>query len=426
MIRLNEGPNDIYVTINEKGSGDYYILRVVDNMDINVESLCILGENISPDVTRYDKFELNVGTWSGIDEGVFVAMNENGYAWNSSNGFDWVTHSAATGNEIQLTYLSERKRLLSTSYAFSNSEWTDNPYETYNSTYTPFDLGNQLGYSPKLDRIIAFDGGSQGGINDFCWSDDGAVSWSTGSYPIPYEPFGTHIVSCWSKELDIWIYLGSNYIYSSTDGINWATQSSDLPSGSNNYIRWIKELNLYLLLRGTEDAQISHDGVSWFPVYINSGGSYCGFYDFAYGGKINDPLIVAIGYHPDITATDTISTSPDGIEWTRRESPIDGNWAAIDWSPVLNMFVATPRDASPFIGSYDGTNWFECSNPTLGAFNDMLWVETSNYDNTILVLEDRGQYNYEIWAMDGEKPVGDEPIVYYGGTILEKGRIILQ
>ena len=112
MIRLNDGPNDIYVTINEKGSGDYYILRVVDNMDINVESLCILGENISPDVTRYDKFELNVGTWSGIDEGVFVAMNENGFAWNSLNGFDWATHSAATGNEIKLTYLSEIKRLL--------------------------------------------------------------------------------------------------------------------------------------------------------------------------------------------------------------------------------------------------------------------------------------------------------------------------
>jgi hypothetical protein len=150
------------------------------------------------------------------------------------------------------------------------------------------------------------------------------------------------------------------------------------------------------------------------------------FFDFAYGGKTDEPLIVAIGYHGDIAAVDTISTSPNGIDWTRRESPVDGNWAAIDWSPVLNMFVATPRDASPFIGSYDGTNWFVCSDVTIGAFNDMLWVETSNYDNTILVLEDRGQYNYEIWAMTGSVPVGQEPIVYYGGTILEKGRIILQ
>jgi hypothetical protein len=423
MVRLNDGLNDIFVTITENGGGDYYILRVVDNMDINVESLCILGNNISPDPTRYDKFELNVATASAITEGLFVAINENGFAWNSSDGFSWATHSAATGNEIWLTYLSERKRLLAVSYAFNQSEWTDNPYESWTPTYTPFNLTTRVSYSPKLDRVIGF----KYDENYILYSDDGAVTWATASYNTPIEPFLP--ASCWSTELDRWMLVGGNFVAFSPDGINWDEASTDLPNGADEYLGWIKELNLYLLLRGEEaisDSQISSDGIHWFPVDVNSGGSYCSFTDFAYGGIVDEQLIVAVGYHPDIVATDTISTSPNGIDWTRRESPIDGNWVAVDWSPVLNMFVATPRDATPFIGSYDGINWFVCSDMTIGAFNDMLWVETSGYNNEILILKEKGQYNYEIWGMTGSAPFGEQPIIYEGGTILEKGRIILQ
>ena len=61
MIRLVEGAeNNVFVTITENGSGDYYVLRVVDNMDINVERLCILGVDNSPYPIRYNRFILMV------------------------------------------------------------------------------------------------------------------------------------------------------------------------------------------------------------------------------------------------------------------------------------------------------------------------------------------------------------------------------
>ena len=60
MVRLGNGGNYIFVTITENGFGDYYVLRVVDNMDINVESLCILGVDNSLYITRYNQFYLTV------------------------------------------------------------------------------------------------------------------------------------------------------------------------------------------------------------------------------------------------------------------------------------------------------------------------------------------------------------------------------
>lgn len=60
MIRLGNGGNNIFVTITENGFGDYYVLRVVDNMNYNVERLCILGVDNSPYITRYNWFLLTV------------------------------------------------------------------------------------------------------------------------------------------------------------------------------------------------------------------------------------------------------------------------------------------------------------------------------------------------------------------------------
>jgi hypothetical protein len=34
-------------------------------------------------------------------------------------------------------------------------------------------------------------------------------------------------------------------------------------------------------------------------------------------------------------------TSPDGINWTTRSSPVDNNWySGIIWAPELGLFVA--------------------------------------------------------------------------------------
>lgn len=60
MIRLGNGGNSVYVTITENGDGDYYVLRVVDNMNYNVERLCILGADNSPYPIRYNRFQLTV------------------------------------------------------------------------------------------------------------------------------------------------------------------------------------------------------------------------------------------------------------------------------------------------------------------------------------------------------------------------------
>ena len=78
MIRLVEGSNSIYVTLDESNYGSSYsVLRAVDNMSGD-ESLCILGNDISPNPSRYNQFSLIVAS-SSVNNTTLVIKGEGQY-----------------------------------------------------------------------------------------------------------------------------------------------------------------------------------------------------------------------------------------------------------------------------------------------------------------------------------------------------------
>ena len=78
MIRLQQGSNQIYMTLDESNYGSSYsVLRTVDNMSGD-ESLCILGNDISPNPSRYNEFSLTVAT-SSVNNTTLVLNNEGQY-----------------------------------------------------------------------------------------------------------------------------------------------------------------------------------------------------------------------------------------------------------------------------------------------------------------------------------------------------------
>lgn len=78
--------------------------------------------------------------------------------------------------------------------------------------------------------------------------------------------------------------------------------------------------------------------------------------------------------------TTQVMTSPDGITWTAKRSPVDNHsWSKITWSPDLKVFVAVDGSTSSTataraMYSFDGTIWIESMTPNINvSWNDVVW-----------------------------------------------------
>ena len=151
----------------------------------------------------------------------------------------------------------------------------------------------------------------------------------TGSFPSPIPCLGI----CWSPKNMCFIgvtYTASYHILKSSDGINWASQTSGV-------------------------ANINFSSVAWSPI---------------------------LGLFAAVAQTGTgnrVHTSPDGVTWTARTTTgFDYTWNKVIWSNILQKFiaVASSGETNPLLTSADGITWAASAIGQTGSWQDI--AESSN------------------------------------------------
>jgi hypothetical protein len=176
---------------------------------------------------------------------------------------------------------------------------------------------------------------------------------NNGSIDIPgyYENNGVPINNSFYPALNTSSF-GVNAVYT------WTLR--DVPVSSNwNAICWSPELSKFVIPPfGSETKCLnSSDGINWTSIDISnrSWTSVC------WSPELR--LFCAVAAFTPLSTDPRIMTSPDGVTWTTRISPIFNNWFGVCWSSRLSLFVAVGYGNS-VITSSDGINWNlqSCSN----------------------------------------------------------------
>ena len=144
-------------------------------------------------------------------------------------------------------------------------------------------------------------------------------------------------------------------IATSTDGINWTTSSTTLPSLAGPASKWLKICygnGKFVAVAGVENtAAYSNDGITWTKSTMASNAIWNSLY-------YNDNL----GMYVAISANGDMNYSTDGRSWSTdiswNSSTLPGN--PISWISVCygnGKFIAVNEEDSTGASSTDGINW---------------------------------------------------------------------
>lgn len=225
-----------------------------------------------------------------------------------------------------------------------------------------------------------------------------------------------------SEELDLFIstgYMGSQDLYTSSDGKSWEWQH--ITAASVRAILWVSELQKFCIvgLQGSEGTSLkaatSSDGFTWTAhqidttssqwyelvwspslaqlvafsyqrVAISPDGANWTTYDGVMPPEFNHAAYPvawseSLGIYCALTnlgsqTTATAATSPDGINWTATPLTVTGNnWRDISWSDTLGLFCAVTYAAGNWVmTSPDGVNWTEYQPAPSGGWDTVEWV----------------------------------------------------
>jgi alpha-tubulin suppressor-like RCC1 family protein len=288
----------------------------------------------------------------------------------------------------------------------------------------------------KYQILVAYTGsssGSSGGIissDGVNWTTSGTLFYSN-NVPINY--------GCYSPELNLIVLLSTTtgtIYYGPPFSITALTTLSSVPNLSTDtlqFIRWIPQLSIFIILTNTTKIGISKNGINWYsytvpvafnnvnwldakqqlvfttsassntPVYI------CNFYSnslnisdlnnnkflnysndclnnvysqttpntnawksITYSGDLN--LFVAIS---NTGTNNRIMTSDDGWNWTAQTSAANNDWTSICWSSDLDLFVAVAKSGTGnrIMTSSDGITWTSQTSPADNDWTSVCWSE---------------------------------------------------
>lgn len=277
--------------------------------------------------------------------------------------------------------------------------------------------------------------------------------------PDPPNPNGTYLYSVvWSGTQFVAVGANQNYfgrngtntgigngiIITSPDGVKWTTRSSDTTKGLNS-ISW--SANQFVAVGWGGNIITSPDGVTWMPqipamgsVLVGDGlvGNgltglvWSGMQFVAVGGSYNE--------NSDLTAADTILTSPDGLTWTTRISDVGNRYlSSVAWSGTQFITVGITGE---IMSSFDGVTWSYSQEIAAGAgLYDVIWsgnqfvavgwgstIATSPDGVTWTMRSSPSLYSPDlhgvVWsgtqfvAVGGYGPAGYESRKYVGGIVL--------
>lgn len=172
----------------------------------------------------------------------------------------------------------------------------------------------------------------------------------------------------------------------SSDGEIW--NSNSMPFGQ--YTKVVYAAGKFVAVGSNGDVATSSDGITWEDGTIPFG-KYLGL---TYGGG----LFVAVG-------SGVISTSPDGIVWTKYN--VFGNYTAVAYGS--SKFIAIGSN-NTFAYSTDGISWSTSSSLPTGTYGDIIFVEDFGGDDLFIAVGSSFEGSKVITTNDGgasweEKPV---------------------
>jgi hypothetical protein len=388
----------------------------IQNVDIackklnNVESIdfcdgTYIGPGDSFDIRANDVLALSgkqdpLGAYNGASivtkDRVYQELNPDA-SWNTVNGYV----ALAKDSYPNLSETTAEKAI---------NEWISNITNEPSSTRS---RPHGIIWCPEKGLFVSANVATGSSLNIITTSPDG-LNW-TGRTLL--DPASNPVNICagrgvaYSPELDRFVMVFINVssftlpnrtIATSTDGINW-TQLPTIFDRAYIDVVWAKELGLFVAIssssNNTDQVAISNNGIDWQKYTIPSGlGEY---QSICWSAELG--LLVAVR-----SGTTGIATSPDGIIWTPRTTPNNGHFQ-IDWSPALGLFAvcsvgtgeALPTPQPPvntkIMTSPDGINWTYRNTPNNFGYRGIVWADnlncfvtvgTSNSVNQLLISSD--------------------------------------
>lgn len=265
----------------------------------------------------------------------------------------------------------------------SHSTATDNIMTSYDGkTWTVQTAPNTnnlraVAWSSKLKLFATV--ASTGTGNRVNTSPDG-ITWTARSTPADY--FFRDMI--WVDELEMFIAVANtvgvtNKVMTSVDGINWTLRTC--PDRAWSDITWSPELGLLCVSAtgGIDGDKImtSPDGINWTlrtTPFGNLVGNTASWEGVTWASGLN--LFVAVAYSGTSVSGTRVMTSPDGINWTLRNTPADQQWLSVAYSPELGILAAVSDDnaGQSVMTSLDGITWSLQTPDTNRDWRRIIWV----------------------------------------------------
>jgi hypothetical protein len=322
---------------------------------------------------------------------VAVGSTANTIAYSSNNGGAWTglgtTIFTVQGNDVEYNgsiFVASGQGTHTLAYSFNGTAWFGLGTSIFAST------GQKISWNGSFWTATGSGGNtyatSPDGIN---WTGRGATTFTSFGYGIGFTP-----VTTFNKPKLIAVGSGGNTVAISDDGLNWSGRGLSPLTSTGQGIKW---LNGRWVIVGSGGSSIAYsdDGLIWVPlgattftsfgyavdgfvstytkpnyVAVGSGGNTIArsndginwtgagsavFRTSGNGVYWNGSLWVAVGE----STNGNIATSPDGIAWTMRNSPIvfttRGN--KVVWNTNLNCWIATGQGGNTVAFSTNGITW---------------------------------------------------------------------
>jgi hypothetical protein len=242
---------------------------------------------------------------------------------------------------------------------------------------------NWIGAAWSPEQSIAVVVSSNGGTARIAHSRDG-LAWrlqtAVGTTSTEWSPV------IWAKERGLFVATGTGgagqYIMTSPDGYTWTTRAH--PAANQWFgVTWAPEIGRFVAVSYNghpNRVMLSEDGFSWRAQTVGDEAN-SSWVDVTWSSELR--LLVAVAN----AGTPQIMTSPDGINWTTRATPLETAWRRIIWAKELGHFfvVANGLTTAGSLGQHrilvsrDGIVWETRMNATgLQAWQGIAWAPELN------------------------------------------------
>lgn len=153
----------------------------------------------------------------------------------------------------------------------------------------------------------------------------------------------------------------------------WSVETAS-PLTTWHDVVYAPELTLFVAcgnITSTNYVITSPDGITWTAHNL-------GVLGYTQGSICWSPALLRF---VTVSQDTHVATSPDGVTWTQRTASSAVAWTSVCWSETLNLFCAVSNDESPGVvmTSPDGITWTTRTTPTtIQDWNDVIWVAALN------------------------------------------------